>query len=872
MSGDAIMDIVNQLGYTEIIHFVSRMVVNNLYQPWRAILSMINQCLTGKTSRHDRPRYPEVVQAIQTFLTNNENLGNPNKKDRKEKPCVIPYCRFTKIIICHLGRIHNIHQRSASPFHLAEDDFRLGNLKLVPKGEIDKVFGMPIPEELISNNIKNALYYNAYLEMVAKHDQKVAAEKEGKKKTPKETKEIPSKASTAKPPKLKPTKKSTKTTLPQSTEKGKVVKVRKAKSPFQLGDEPDEGLTHSEPEPELEHKGDGDEDDMELAIQMKATRPLPVVEGKGKAIATKEQAAHSLLALHTPKRRSTTNQFIFQRRTPAMEASSTGPSAQAQDDTSANIVHDSPSPADDKTGTASEKINSRGETKILQNDEEQGKDVGDQVNLDEKTDEQDQGQAGSDPGRTPESRLPPDQEVMDKDQARPDLGESCGALAGPDSEPTHDEFMADLYPKKKPNVEAEVVSMVTVPIYQASSLVYPLSTPIPVIDLSPPKPSSFTKAPIFIATTTTTTTNLPLPPPPPQQSMSDSELVARITSLEQNLATFKKKSKTLDNITQNLGSRVFNLDLRDLPHMIDEVFWESVKEAVHIALQAPLRDRFRELPEVDMKEILHQRMFESGSFKSLPEHVALYEALEASIERAQRDEFLDEKDKSNKRQCDDQDPPPPPPDLDLSKRRRHDTGASENSLLEKTGDMRTFMYWYCQQMGETGLTEADFEGQAYENFKAFYPDVIHLQFQMEECHKMLIDQIDWANPEGDQVRIDVSKPLPLSGLPGSGQAFLITKMKAARYLDFGLELLVPEHMWINKLKEITLRRPDYQEYMIAEKDFKSLYSNDFEDLNPLLLQDHLNHLSGSDKRMLSTAVKLWTCNLVIRQRVEDFQH
>ncbi|GJU11814.1 hypothetical protein Tco_1134210 [Tanacetum coccineum] len=56
--GEAIMDFVNQLGYTEVIHFVSRMAVNNLYQPWRAILSMINQCLTGKTSRHDRPRYP----------------------------------------------------------------------------------------------------------------------------------------------------------------------------------------------------------------------------------------------------------------------------------------------------------------------------------------------------------------------------------------------------------------------------------------------------------------------------------------------------------------------------------------------------------------------------------------------------------------------------------------------------------------------------------------------------------------------------------------------------------------------------------------------------------------------------------------------
>ncbi|GKA26703.1 hypothetical protein Tco_0712812 [Tanacetum coccineum] len=80
--------------------------------------------------------------------------------------------------------------------------------------------------------------------------------------------------------------------------------------------------------------------------------------------------------------------------------------------------------------------------------------------------------------------------------------------------------------------------------------------------------------------------------------------------------------------------------------------------------------------------------------------------------------------------------------------------------------MMTFMNWYCQKVNKTVLTRADFEGQAYEVVKAFYPDFIHLQFQMEECHKMLTDQIDWANPEGDQVRIDVSRPLPLSGSPG----------------------------------------------------------------------------------------------------------
>ncbi|GJW98654.1 hypothetical protein Tco_0180462 [Tanacetum coccineum] len=171
----------------------------------------------------------------------------------------------------------------------------------------------------------------------------------------------------------------------------------------------------------------------------------------------------------------------------------------------------------------------------------------------------------------------------------------------------------------------------------------------------------------------------------------------------------------------------------------------------------------------------------------------------------------------------------------------------ENSLLAKIGDMTTFMNSYCQRMNKTVRTQADFEGHAYEVIKPFYPDVIHIQFQMEECHKMLVDQVDWANPEGDQVRINVNRPLPLGGPPA--------------YSRYGYDYL----------SEIVLRRADHQEHKIAEKDFKNLYPSDFEDLNLLLLQGHLDHLSGSDKRMLSTAVKLWTRNLVIRQGYE-FKH
>ncbi|GJW75128.1 hypothetical protein Tco_0134498 [Tanacetum coccineum] len=61
---------------------------------------------------------------------------------------------------------------------------------------------------------------------------------------------------------------------------------------------------------------------------------------------------------------------------------------------------------------------------------------------------------------------------------------------------------------------------------------------------------------------------------------------------------------------------------------------------------------------------------------------------------------------------------------------------------------------------------------------------------MEECHKMLTNQVDWTNPEGDQVRIDVNRPLPLGGPLDEVMLSLSC---------FGLELLMPEQMWIDEV-------------------------------------------------------------------------
>ncbi|GKC03038.1 hypothetical protein Tco_0994648 [Tanacetum coccineum] len=195
-----------------------------------------------------------------------------------------------------------------------------------------------------------------------------------------------------------------KTTNPSPSKKihkGKVMKVHKGKRSDHLVDEegeeaPVRGVAIHEPVSGI-------------------TLQLPVVEGNRKGIVSNEQAAQSLLDLQKPKKKSITIQYIVQRRTLITQDASTGPSAQPQDDTFANVVHDTPSLADPKTGADTKKSNIMTDIEILNVAEEQGEEVSNTVALEERTVEIDEGQAGSDPGKTPESRPPPDRVLMEED-------------------------------------------------------------------------------------------------------------------------------------------------------------------------------------------------------------------------------------------------------------------------------------------------------------------------------------------------------------------------------------------------------------------------------------------------------------------------
>ncbi|GKB43167.1 hypothetical protein Tco_0888109 [Tanacetum coccineum] len=90
----------------------------------------------------------------------------------------------------------------------------------------------------------------------------------------------------------------------------------------------------------------------------------------------------------------------------------------------------------------------------------------------------------------------------------------------------------------------------------------------------------------------------------------------------------------------------------------------------------------------------------------------------------------------------------------------------ENKLQRKTYDIGSFIKWLSRRTGKKKLCKADLEGPAFNLVKAFHKNIVFLQYQMDECHKLLTNKVDLVNPEGHQILGNIYEPLPLGGPPG----------------------------------------------------------------------------------------------------------
>nr|GFB03999.1 hypothetical protein [Tanacetum cinerariifolium] len=378
-------------------------------------------------------------------------------------------------------------------------------------------------------------------------------------------------------------------------------------------------------------------------------QPLPEVTGKGKAKVAEDQVAHDLLSLQKHKKTSPTDQYIFQRR--------------VSEPTGSSGHNESPYDLLEQSDSEEEL------QKVVLEADEGGQDKGqarpnpsiqaeDQTRTDAGA--QDEGQAGSNPDETSEGQAGLDPgDVGAKVQSIPSLVVHAGSdrehmdldVADVSPQPTTKQldewFTATAYPKVQENLKlvveeqvlledpvsssgtlsslqhlkTEVESMVNVPIQQALSSISLMTSPI--IDLtSRPKSLKVHQQSKATTTDTTTTTTTTLPPPQAQQqSTAKAMMVKRIDELEHIMANLIQVNKDMEERLDKHRARLYILKQLDIPQQVSIAVSEVVTDAVDWAMQAPLQNRFRDLSEADMKEILHQRMWETKYYKSHEDHI-----------------------------------------------------------------------------------------------------------------------------------------------------------------------------------------------------------------------------------------------------------
>ncbi|GJY85744.1 hypothetical protein Tco_0499770 [Tanacetum coccineum] len=621
-----------------------------------------------------------------------------------------------------------------------------------------------------------------------------------------------------------------------------------------------------------------------------ATPKLHEVVGKGKAVVTEEQVAHSLVDLSKKKR--TTDQFILVRRDQTPPDSTTGPSSQPDDDTSDKVIHESSSTSD------SERTESETETAAPKDDKDQGE-------VDSSTVTSGVSIPVSDPVKAHEALAGPDPEPMKEDQTGSDSGKLHVSLAGPNPEHMDDEFLATAYPKVHENLklitderviddkpESQSGSMSSMKnlddtfnfgdqfLYdkplpktnqeKSSSLERSMIPPIPdtihqvcvcvstppviapFTDVSSTQPSSLVTPPPINTEATTITTSLP-------EITPFIALQLRVARLEQEMSEVKKTDHQAD-VLASIKSQV--------PTAVDKYLGTKLDDALLKILERHTADF-----------IVKIHLWSAGP-KSLLRN--------QESERVRRRLFRAKKGTRSRR------------------------NKSQITPSDKGKDLRGKAMIVMMMKDD----DVDDKGPSITDTRRGLVLTLHAQSDPESIILIILqDDISMRDKGND------------SDMEDTDNAH-IPKLKAARYLDFGLEELVPSlwvesereydisavygitHWWfrrkefyINKhsessdreavrsqmrilsvisvkvfekygynyLREIILHRVDYQEYKISEKDFKNLHPNDFEDLFLLNIQEKLNHLPKTDKTSLHTAVNMWIRNLVIRNRVGDLQ-
>nr|GEX80185.1 hypothetical protein [Tanacetum cinerariifolium] len=168
---EEILAFLHFLGHSAAIRKLTDVNINKLYQPWRSFVSIINKCLTGKSSGYDRLRLSQAQILWGLYNKRNVNYAylmwedfvyQVEHKDSKKRNEMY-YPRFTKVIIYHfMLKDPSIPRRNKVNWHYVRDDHMFSMIKLASRHQNKQQFGALLPIELTDEDIWNSNAYKEY--------------------------------------------------------------------------------------------------------------------------------------------------------------------------------------------------------------------------------------------------------------------------------------------------------------------------------------------------------------------------------------------------------------------------------------------------------------------------------------------------------------------------------------------------------------------------------------------------------------------------------------------------------------------------------------------------------------------------------------
>ncbi|GKD53082.1 hypothetical protein Tco_1286469, partial [Tanacetum coccineum] len=168
---EEIVSFLRNLGHTEEIHSLNDVVVDQMHQPWRTFVALINRSLSRKTFGLDKLRLSRAQILWGMYHQKNvdyvellwEDFIYQIDKKAYKKQEKMYYPRFTKVIIHYfLTQDKTLSWRNKIGMHTSRDDYLINTLRFVSTKEETQIYDVILPESLTSLEMKETKAYKTY--------------------------------------------------------------------------------------------------------------------------------------------------------------------------------------------------------------------------------------------------------------------------------------------------------------------------------------------------------------------------------------------------------------------------------------------------------------------------------------------------------------------------------------------------------------------------------------------------------------------------------------------------------------------------------------------------------------------------------------